>query len=131
MSKLIEISTEDGFKLPAYLSRANGEAKGGIVLIQEIFGITKQLRELADQYSALGYDSIVPALFARASNDIALEYSQAAKGLELVSKIKQDSIIYDIQAAITALDHKQVSVIGFCWGGGLACLLYTSDAADE
>ncbi|MDB4279250.1 dienelactone hydrolase family protein [Paraglaciecola sp.] len=122
MSKLVKIIAEDGFKLPAYLSRSIGEAKGAIVLIQEIFGITKQLRELADQYSALGYDSIVPALFARVSNDIELEYSQAAKGLELVSKIKQESILYDIHAAITALDHKQVSVIGFCWGGGLAYL---------
>ena len=79
MSKLVKIIAEDGFKLPAYLSRSIGEAKGAIVLIQEIFGITKQLRELADQYSALGYDSIVPALFARVSNDIELEYSQVEK----------------------------------------------------
>lgn len=120
MNKLKTINTDDGFSLPVYMSQAIGEPKGGIVFIQEIFGITEQLCELADQYAALGYHVIVPALFARVSDKLVLDYSQAQHGLELVSLLEQKRTILDIQASAGALNHPQVSVIGFCWGGGMA-----------
>jgi carboxymethylenebutenolidase len=122
MNDLINLTTEDDFVLPAYFSQYEGESKGGIVIIQEIFGLTQQLLELADQYAALGFDVIVPALFARITDDIKLEYDQAEKGLDLVSQSDERLILNDIQAAIAALNLEKVTVIGFCWGGGIAYL---------
>lgn len=122
MNKLQTITTDDGFTLPVYLSQAIGEPKGGIVLIQEIFGITEQLCDLADDYAAQGYSVIVPALFARVSDQLVLDYSEAQQGLELVSQLQQNLILSDIQTSAATLNHSQVTVIGFCWGGGLAYL---------
>jgi carboxymethylenebutenolidase len=122
MSKLVNIIAEDGFMLPAYLSPPVRKPKGGIVIIQEIFGLTQQLRDLADQYAALGYVVIVPALYARVTNDIELEYNQINKGLNLANECDTQVILQDIQSAVITLNHKRVSVIGFCWGGGLAYL---------
>lgn len=122
MNELVKVQTVDGFSLPVYMSKSEQKAKGGIVIIQEIFGVTAQLKEIADQYSALGYDVIIPALFARVSGELELDYGRAKEGISLIEQSDQQNILIDIQAAVIALNHKHVSVIGFCWGGGLAYL---------
>jgi carboxymethylenebutenolidase len=122
MNEWVKVYTVDGFSLPMYRAKTKQKAKGGIVIIQEIFGVTAQLKEIAEQYCALGYDVIIPALFSRVSNELELEYNQAKEGISLVEQCDQQNILIDIQAAVIALNHKQVSVIGFCWGGGLAYL---------
>jgi carboxymethylenebutenolidase len=122
MRNAINIIAADGHKLSAYISSAKGVSKGAIVIVQEIFGLTEQLCELADQYAEAGYTSIVPALFDRISENNVFAYDEPEKGLALVKQCKEQGILNDIQAAIDVLGEQHVSIIGFCWGGGIAYL---------
>ena len=122
--KTIQLTASDGHKLSAYRSDTNAVTKGVLVLLHEIFGITQQMCDLADQYAELGYTVVVPALFDRISIDSVFPYSEAKSALIMVEKCKEETLLMDIQAAINVSDaiNCKVSVIGFCWGGGLAYL---------
>ena len=64
MGQMHNIEMADGFELGAYTAEpATGDAKGVIVVIQEIFGVNGHIREVADGYAAEGYIAIAPALF--------------------------------------------------------------------
>lgn len=114
------ITAEDGHKLSCWIDKAKGRHKGGLVIIQEIFGVTDQLKGVASHYSALGYNVIVPALFDRQQRDAVISFDQAATERDLMLAAKLDETLLDIKAAVEALDDDAVAVIGFCWGGGLA-----------
>ena len=47
MGEHITIEGKDGFELGAYLARPQGDAKGGVLVIQEIFGVNGHIREVA------------------------------------------------------------------------------------
>ena len=58
-------SRKDGFAFGAYRAPPDDARRGGLVLIQEIFGVTEHIRELADGFAADGYETIAPSLFDR------------------------------------------------------------------
>jgi len=104
------------------MTEAQGTRRGGIVILQEIFGVTDQLKGVADRYAALGYDIAIPALFDRQERDAVIPFDQAPRGRDLMLTANLDQTMIDIDAAIQALRARggKVGVIGFCWGGGLA-----------
>ena len=61
MGKMIELTASDGHKLAAYRAEPSGKPRGGIVVIQEIFGVNSHIRQVADGYAADGYLAIAPA----------------------------------------------------------------------
>ena len=65
MGDMIRMMMDDGAEIAVYHAEAEGERRGGLVLIQEIFGVTDHIRELADEYAADGYEVLSPALFDR------------------------------------------------------------------
>ena len=65
MGKTIELTAADGFRLPAYRADPSGTPRGGLVVVQEIFGVNSHIRNVADGYAADGYLVIAPALFDR------------------------------------------------------------------
>src|SRR3546814_9182037 len=65
MGEMIRMTMDDGADVAVYHTQPKGERRGGLVLIQEIFGVTDHIRELADDYAADGYDELSPALFDR------------------------------------------------------------------
>jgi len=125
----LELTAADGHKFAAYRANANGEAKGGVVIIQEIFGVNSHIRSVCDRYAAKGYTAIAPALFDRVSPDIQLGYEpdDIAKGREVRGKVGDDDALKDIKAAIDTLTAEGLScaVVGYCWGGSLAWLTAT------
>src|SRR5580700_5217635 len=54
----IILTASDGHKLGAYRVDPAGSPKGGIVVIQEIFGVNHHIRSIADRFAALGYVAI-------------------------------------------------------------------------
>ena len=119
---MITITASDGHVFDAYFVRAQGIHRGAIVLIQEIFGVTTQLQSVADRFAEAGFDVIVPALFDRVSPGTVVPFSDAQQGLAIVAKCDTNQILLDLQGAISTLAQPKVSVVGFCWGGGLAML---------
>ncbi|MCT4370948.1 dienelactone hydrolase family protein [Yangia mangrovi] len=116
------LTAADGHSFECWMAQAQGEARGGIVILQEIFGITDQLKGVAARYAALGNNVAIPALFDRQERGTVVPFDKGAIGRELMLAAKLDETMADVAATIDALRAKggKVGVIGFCWGGGLA-----------
>jgi carboxymethylenebutenolidase len=125
MGQTINLTAKDGHKLSAYEAKPAGKARGGLVMIQEIFGVNQHMRKTSDIYAAEGYHVIAPAMFDRVGKDIQLGYSEGdiAKGREIRGKINWDQILADVAAAKDALRGSgKTGIIGYCFGGSVAWL---------
>src|SRR5690242_21464843 len=104
MGKMIELTAKDGHKLGAYVAEAEGEARGAVVVIQEIFGVNHHIRSVADRYAQLGYLAIAPSLFDRGEKNFQSGYDGAAmdKARGMTQKIPLEQRLADTQAAVDA-----------------------------
>ena len=128
MGQNIVLTAKDGFKLDAYRADPQGKPRGGVVVIQEIFGVNHHIKSVADRYAALGYLAIAPALFDRVEKgfDVGYDGSSMDKARALVGKANLDLRLADTQAAIdVAREAGKVAVIGYCMGGSIAFLSTT------
>lgn len=122
MTQMIRITAEDGHTLDAATAGDQNTARGGVVVLQEIFGLNAHIRDLPGRFAEAGYYAVAPALFDRAEPSVQLNYDADGKerGIALKNAVDPDSL-FDISAAITAASAAgPVSVVGFCWGGSLA-----------
>jgi len=120
MGETVSLTTTDGHTLDAYKAEPSGASKGGLVVIQEIFGVNSQIRSTVDYFASQGYTAIAPALFDRVGKGIELGYNEDdfATGRETRGKITDDWITADVGAAVQEVfSTGKVSVIGFCFGG--------------
>src|SRR5471030_1378119 len=119
----VELTAADGHRLSAYLTEPAGTLRGGIVVIQEIFGVTRHIRAVADQYAAAGFTAIAPALFDRVERNVDVPYTDMARGYGYMQQLKNEQVMLDVQAAINRLSQAgKVGVVGYCWGGAMAYL---------
>lgn len=125
MGEITELTAEDGNKLSAYKALPAGEPKGGVVILQEIFGVNNHIKEVCDGYAEQGYVAIAPALFDRIGPNITLNYEQTdiQTGLGYMKQIAAEDALKDMDAAAKEVsDTGDITVIGYCWGGSLAYL---------
>lgn len=123
MGQNVELSAADGHRLDAYMSSPAAAARGAIVVIQEIFGVTRHIRAVADQYAAAGFTALAPALFDRVERNVDVPYTDMAKGYGYMQQLKNEQVMLDVQAAINRLGTAgKVGVVGYCWGGTMAYL---------
>jgi len=120
MEETITLTAADGHRLEAFHARPTGDSKGGLVILQEIFGITEQLKGVARQYARDGYDAIIPALFDRVKRGTVFGFDQAEPGREMSYSLALDKVMLDCAACVAKLQsNRGVSILGFCWGGGV------------
>lgn len=122
MGTMIKLTASDGHELSAYRADPEGKPRGGIVVIQEIFGVNGHIREVADGYAAAGFLAVAPALFDRTQRDAELGYTpeDIQEGLRLRA-IPVESVLADISAAAAvARTAGKVGTVGYCWGGFLS-----------
>lgn len=118
--QIATLSTGDGFTLHAFEARPENP-QGGLVILQEIFGVTEQLKHAAGFFAQHGYHAIVPALFDRVSPDTVIPYEESDRARATMQRLAVDEVMRDIAAAIAHVDSERgVSVLGYCWGGGMA-----------
>jgi carboxymethylenebutenolidase len=123
MGRKIQLTSADGHVLQGYLAEPVGKPRGGIVVIQEIFGVTRHIRDVTEQYAAAGYLTVAPALFDRVESDVDVPYSDSQKGFGYVTALDKAKVMLDIQAAADHVKRAgKVGVVGYCWGGQLAFL---------
>ncbi len=70
MGQTITLTAADGHALEAYRADAEGAPRGGLVVIQEIFGVNGHIRDVCDGFAADGYTAIAPAVFDRVARGI-------------------------------------------------------------
>lgn len=119
----ITLRAEDGHALAAYETRPDGPVRGGLILLQEIFGVTAHIRRVCDGFAQSGYHVVAPALFDRVRPGVNLGYesSEAAIGRELRGRIGWDQVLADVAAARARIaDAGRFAALGYCWGGTIA-----------
>lgn len=124
MSENIHIKSRiDGYDLPALQAAPEEKPKGGVVVLQEIFGLTDHIAEMCGVFASAGYTAIAPGLFDRVEKNFHAEHDQEgiAKGIRGVMACSREQVTSDIQAAIDALP-KPVYVTGYCYGGAMTWL---------
>jgi carboxymethylenebutenolidase len=116
----VELKAIDGHRLAACRVAPAGKPRGGIVVVQEIFGVNRHIRAVAGQYAAAGYLAIAPALFDRVQRGADVPYADAAAGLAIRQQLKTEQTLLDLKAAIDAANVAgKVGMVGYCWGGTL------------
>jgi carboxymethylenebutenolidase len=126
ITDIVQIETASG-SLPAHRWLPEGGHGPGLVVFQEIFGVSAYIRDRAADLAALGYVVIAPEFYWRL-DDAELEESgpdflQRAMGI--VSRLDWEAAVEDGRAAVQRLRTMPevtggIGLIGFCFGGGLA-----------
>ena len=119
------LNAADGHTLDAFQSLPDGTPRGGIVVLQEVFGVNDHIRSVTERFALEGYAAIAPALFDRARRRVELNYTDddLAHGRELRTSIGWDGPVADTAAAIQAVaGWGRVGVVGYCWGGSVTWL---------
>jgi carboxymethylenebutenolidase len=130
MSEYTTLKASDGHELSAYVARPAGNPVAALVVVQEIFGVNRHIRSVADGYAADGFLAIAPALFDRIERGIELAYDGAdlQRARSLMPKLSPEMSMLDLAAAMAfaaTATGKKVGVIGYCYGGTLAWLAAT------
>src|SRR5437016_6096222 len=128
MGTKITLTAPDGHKLGAYRADPAGAPQGGVVVVQEIFGVNHHIRAVCDRLATAGYAAIAPALFDRQVRDFQSGYTpdEIAAARKFVANPDWAAFLRDVEPAIEALKSAgPVAVIGFCMGGSVAFLAAT------
>lgn len=121
MGQMIEFARPDGKTAPGYFvaPEKNSDSAPGIVLVEEWWGVTAWIMEVADHYAALGYRVLVPDLFRGRTAAAGDEANHLMEGLDF-----QDALTQDVRGALQHLkkNNESVGVTGYCMGGALTLL---------
>ncbi|HVX98414.1 MAG TPA: dienelactone hydrolase family protein [Pseudorhodoplanes sp.] len=128
MGGQISLKASDGHRLGGYRADPEVTPKGGVVVIQEIFGVNRSIRAACDRLARHGYSAVAPALFDRSEPGFESGYSpqEVAKARSFIARPDWDAMLRDANAAKEALAPSgPVGIIGFCLGGTIAYLAAT------
>ncbi len=129
MGTALTLTASDGHKLGAYRADPAGKPRGGVVVIQEIFGVNSHIRAVCDRLAAVGYAAVAPALFDRFVKGFETGYSpdEVAKARDIAMTNRNwDTTMLDTQAAYDAVKSAgPTAIVGFCMGGSVAFLAAT------
>jgi len=127
MSEMIKIKStaEDGFQVPCYHAAPTGERKGGVIVIQEIFGIDRHVTRDVDRWAELGFEAVAPALYERREPGFVAEHSEDGikAGIAHAMGSPREQVLADLAACRDYLAPRgKVLVVGYCYGGSFAWL---------
>jgi carboxymethylenebutenolidase len=121
MGEQIKLTASDGFSLNAYRAVPEGRPRGGVVVIQEVWGLNTFVRGVVDRFAHHGYLAVAPAMFDRVEFGYESDdYSQAQFQVigELLKTFSHETAPLDIDAAIkAAAEGGKVGITGYCFGG--------------
>ncbi len=137
----LDVTTDQG-DVPTTLVLPPGGSGAGLVLVQEIFGVSDYIRTRAADLARLGYTVAVPNLYWRhsdtAGGDVVADDDPdpLARGMALMQATDVDQAVSEVRACVAALRRHpatggRVGAIGFCYGGGLAYAAAASGVGDE
>lgn len=125
MGQTVNLNTTRMQCIGAYLAKPAGKSKGGIVVIQEIFGVNDHVRRVADGFAEAGYTAIAPSFFDHLETGVELGYNEEGytRGKALVMELGMDRAVEDVASAAEAISSAgRIGTVGYCWGGTIAML---------
>jgi len=102
------------------------EKRPAIIVIQEWWGLTEHIKDIARRYAAEGYVAIAPDLYSRLGYALTPDPGEAGK---LMNSLQQEDGLRDLNATVAYLksvpeaDGARIGVTGFCMGGSYALML--------
>jgi carboxymethylenebutenolidase len=129
MGEDIRLKSKAG-EIGGYLATPRATQRGGVVVIQEIFGVNHHIKAVTDKFAEDGYLALAPRFFDHIKPGVELGYTPdtLAEGRKYVTELGLDKAVQDVEAAIEELkrrDARKVAVVGFCWGGTITWLSAT------
>ena len=123
MGETIKLKSQsDGFEFDAYHVEPGDARRGGLIVVQEIFGVTAGIKQIADSFAEDGYEVIAPSMFDRSERGLDVAIPQADFGKLIgYAQASFPHAAGDIQACVDAL-APPVFITGFCYGGSMAWL---------
>jgi carboxymethylenebutenolidase len=126
MVSKITLTAADGHAFEAFRADPPNAAKGGIVILHAIYGLTPHIGSVCDQFAADGYAAIAPALYDRSRRGSVFGYEgeQYRAAYAQRAHLKEVEVALDVDAAVAALRPAgKVAVLGFCTGGSWAWVM--------
>lgn len=121
--RMIRMRMSDGAEIGVYHVEPKGERRGGLVLIQEIFGVTEHIREQCDLFADEGYEVLAPALYDREVPGFEASYSEedVQRAIQVARQLHDFEVsLKDAQTCIDVLKAKgPVFMTGYCYGGSV------------
>lgn len=102
------------------------EKRPAIIVVQEWWGLTDHIKDIAKRYAAEGYVAIAPDLYSRLGHALTTDPGEAGK---LMNTLRQEDGLKDLNATVVYLrsvpevDAGRIGVTGFCMGGSYALML--------
>ena len=95
--------------------------RGGVVVVQEAFGLTGHIERVTNAVAEAGYMAIAPALFHRCEEQV-FGYGDYDRLGPAIMSLTAAGIESDIDAAFAELvrnriDESKLAIMGFCMGG--------------
>lgn len=121
MARRITLTAEDGHSFDAWSAEPARAPKGGIVVLQAIYGLTDHLGDVCDEFAADGYAAIAPALYDRTERNRVFPYdgTGVVDGTAYREHLKEPTVCLDVAACAAELRKTadRIAVSGFCTGG--------------
>lgn len=119
-TRTVELDTPDG-AMPTYEATPDGTPRGGVVVIQEAFGVTRHIESIAERLAGAGWTAIAPALFHRKGSPV-MAYDDIASAMPVMSSLSAEGLTMDLEASFSHLealghDSGATGIVGFCMGG--------------
>ena len=120
------LATVDG-PMDCYVAEPRHEPRGGVIVIQEAFGVNAHIEDVTRRFAAVGYVGVAPHLFHRAGGGTA-PYGDFAKVIPLFEGLSDEGLLSDVGAARDRLRDAGIAddetgIVGFCFGGRVSFLV--------
>jgi carboxymethylenebutenolidase len=102
------------------------EKRPAVIVVQEWWGLTDHIKDIARRYAVEGYVAIAPDLYSRLGHALTRDAGEAGK---LMNTLKEEDGLADLTATVAYLksvpevDATRIGVTGFCMGGSYALML--------
>ena len=125
----IALETPDG-AMPVYRAAPGGSPRGGVVVVQEAFGVNGYIEEVTRRLAQEGYLAVAPHLFHRSGGG-TVEYGDFEKVVPHFAELSDERILMDVDAVLAHLAEagvapRRTGVVGFCFGGRVSFLVAVS-----
>jgi carboxymethylenebutenolidase len=117
----------DAGETPLSVHRPDGTPRGGVVVVQEAFGVNDHIEDIGRRLAAEGWLAVVPHLFHR-TGDPAFGYEDFSVVMPHMKALTAEGILTDVDAALACLEGEGVpaartGIVGFCMGGTVALVV--------
>ena len=99
IEETIKLTAADGHSFEAFHAKPKQGSKGGLVILQEIFGLTDQLKSVVRSYAGDGYDTIFPCVYDRVAPGTVIPFNEPDRGRDLAYGLPLDKVMLDVGAA--------------------------------